>query len=507
LLRHRGMVPLGELSKDLAGPARIAFSGWLTPFRLEDATGDALCGRLAELGVQAVVPLVSGETVLGFAALGERHEKALWRDDDLEHAAGLAGQAVVALEGTWQSQEASHWRRLSEAKDEWRQLDPTARLIYLAVARLGGPAPGPIGDFGTALRNVLVEAGASLPEARIAAAVERLVATGALSRDPDGALRPERETWLLLPEARQPLAEIARGTRLRVGAYELYERIGSGGMGDVYRAENVHDRSPAAVKLLPDRIGEDEDLRQRFEREGAIVAQLAHPNIVRLLGRGEHEGRLYLAMELLDGEPLSGRLRRGAMPSAEVLAGIRDIASALGALHERDVIHRDVKTSNVMRTASGRWVLLDFGLARSLLETTRTGEGSLVGTLPYMSPERIKGRPGGKSADIWALGIVLFQLLTGRYPWESLINETLIVEITQTRPDVARFVAPVAGAELSTVVEAMLDPDPETRMPDGAALLRALENVRVVEGAGGWPSIGADGPQLVDTFDSRADTA
>src|SRR5262249_11932448 len=150
--------------------------------------------------------------------------------------------------------------------------------------------------------------------------------------------------------------------------------------------------------------------------------------IVRLLARGEHEGRLFLAMELLDGEPLSAVLRRGPLPAVEALAGTRDVALALAALHSKDVIHRDVKASKLMRTASGRWVLLDFGLARNLWETTRTGEGSLVGTLPYMSPERIKGQPGGKSSDIWALGILLFQLLTGRFPWESHVNETLIVE-------------------------------------------------------------------------------
>ena len=279
-------------------------------------------------------------------------------------------------------------------------------------------------------------------------------------------------------------------------------------MGDVYRAENVYDRSAAAVKLLPDRVGEDEDLRERFEREGSIVAQLAHPNIVRLLGRGEHEGRLYLAMELLDGEALSTRLRRGPMQAGEALAGMRDLASALSALHERDVIHRDVKTSNVMRTASGRWVLLDFGLARSLQESTRTGHGALLGTIPYMSPERIKGKPGGKSSDIWSLGIVSFQLLTGCFPWESRLNETLIVEITQTRPDVMRYVAPAAGAEVAGVIGAMLDPDPERRIQDGAALARALEGVRVVEATpGSRRPGGADGPQLVDSFDSRADTA
>ena len=150
----------------------------------------------------------------------------------------------------------------------------------------------------------------------------------------------------------------------------------------------------------------------------------------------------------------------------------------------------------------------DFGLARSLAETTRTGHGSLLGTIPYMSPERIKGKVGGKSADIWSLGIVFFQLLVGCFPWESHLNETLVIEITQTRPDVALWVAPAAGAEVAGVVAAMLDPDPATRIQDGGALARALDGVKAVESASSaWPRAGADGPQLVDSFDSRADTA
>lgn len=506
LVTHRGMAELAARAKEL-GPAVLkTLSQRRLPLRIEDAPDEPFLAALASLGAKAVVPLVSGETVLGFAALGEKLGKAPWTEDDLQHADGLAGQAVVALEGTWQSQEAAHWRRTSEAKDEWRQLDPVMRLVFLAVARLG-LAGRPEAASAAAVSELLSEAGATVPEAQVRGAIDRLVASGALSQD-DGGLRPEREGWLLLPEARLPLAEIARGTRRRVGGYELFERIGSGGMGDVYRAENVHDHSSAAVKLLPDETGEDEDLKQRFEREGAIVAQIAHPSIVRLLARGEHEGRLYLAMELLDGEPLSARLRRGPMPAEESLAGAREIASALAALHAKNVIHRDVKTSNIMRTSSGRWVLLDFGLARNMLETTRTRTGTLIGTIPYMSPERVKGRSGGKSADVWALGIVLFQLLAGRFPWRSRDAESLIVEITGTRPDVARFIAPVAGQEVVSVVEAMLAPDPLARIPDGAALSKALEGVRVAEGCTGIPVLPlGDGPQLFDSFDSQADTA
>ncbi len=493
LVRHRGMADFESLSDVSA-----VITGWDAPFRIEAPppnTTPALLDLLGRSRAAVVIPLVSGDTAVGFAALGPRAGGIPFDDDDLAHAFGLARQAVVALEGAWQSQEASRWRMISEAGAEWRELDRLSRFLFVAAARLGYESPQTEDEFVAEMVGTFGKPPLSLTPQRIAAGLERLVDRGAISRSADRGLRIEKENWLALPEARRPLAEIARESVERIGAYEIVERIGGGGMGEVFRAVNVHDGSLAAVKLLAPGDAQNSETRRRLEREGSIVASISHPNIVRLLARGEHEGRLFLAMELLDGQPLSAALKTGPLTLSHAYAGAVELASAIAELHSRGVIHRDIKSSNVMQTASGRLVLLDFGLARALDSTTVTRQSEVMGTLPYMPPEQLRGDPVDSRADVWAFGIVLYEMIFGSRPWKANDTVRLAVEILSGRPTVPEDYREAVGAPMAELLNEALNPNLKERIADGAGLLNRLRDMAALYGGADhlvWVPAGVD---------------
>jgi ligand-binding sensor domain-containing protein/GAF domain-containing protein len=464
--------------------------------------GDPLAD-LAGHGLTLVVPLASGSTPIGLLALGQAPGGNAYSQRDVAHLAGLAAHVAAALEGAWQAQEAVRWRELSEARREWSEQDLVGRLVFAAVTRGGfdGPLrPAAVSDLLASATGGEVRFGAGA----VARAIDRLCETGVLERQDDGALHVARLRWLLLPEVRQPLAELARGASRTVGAYRLQERLGAGGMAEVFRAVNVHDGSPAAVKLLrADEAGETE-ARRRLEREGELVAAIHHPHLVRLLARGEHEGRLYLAMELLAGETLAARLRRGPLALAEVLHAGRDVAAALAELHRHGVVHRDVKPANIMAEPDGRHVLLDLGLARGLGASTLTQAESVLGTLRYMSPEALRGEPLGPASDLWSLGVTLHELATGGFPWPG--TDTLQVALDLARATVAPTLAAAVPASLAGLLARLLDPDPARRLGSAEELLAALRSAGpgAPAGAGPVPAPGAEprptppAPQAVD---------
>jgi len=246
----------------------------------------------------------------------------------------------------------------------------------------------------------------------------------ALRREVRSLLGYEREADRLMeqPAASAVMQRLAvvRGTRL--GPYEVGGLIGSGGMGEVYRARDTRLGRDVAIKVLPEQVSHDAVALARFDREARAVAALSHPHIAALFDIGEADGTHYLVMELLEGETLAVRLRRGALPEKEALRVGAEIAEALGAAHGKGVVHRDVKPANVMLMRSGV-KLLDFGLARLLRQagstgesteaSTGLGEGVLAGTLPYMAPEQLEGKEADARTDIWALGCVLFEMLAG----------------------------------------------------------------------------------------------
>ncbi len=475
-----------EPELDPEGTAEL-FADWRRPLRLAEAMMDGrnaagALGALYRSGLLLAVPLVSGETAFGLLAVGGERARG-GREADLAQLSALAAQAAMALEGAWQAQEATRWRHVSEARGEWLQLDLAARLVFATVARHGFEGTVTDQEVHQALEPVFSVSPGSA--ARIDAAIARLVAERILSRgEPSSAvsteLRVERDHWLLLPEIRLPLAEIVRQSAQKIGAYQLVERIGAGGMGEVYRAVNVHDGTPAAVKILFPEQTADPTARKRLEGEGEIVAAIAHPNIVRLLERGEHGGRLYLAMELLPGDTLAQRLTRGKLSERRALQMGAQIASALAALHGHGVIHRDVTSGNIMCAPDGRFVLLDFGLARGAARTTLTEAATMVGTLPYMAPEILRSESVGEASDLWSLGVVLFEALVGHLPWgegQPTLQMALAIARLDSAPEVLAK-APLRTG-VATLLAELLHPDALRRMRDAASVAARLEALAI----------------------------
>src|SRR4051794_15477015 len=201
---------------------------------------------------------------------------------------------------------------------------------------------------------------------------------------------------------------IAEGTR--VGLYQVTGLLGSGAMGNVYRARDTRLERDVAIKVLPDEVASDPDALARFEREARFLAALNHPNIATIYGIEEVDGMRLLVLELVPGETLEARLKRGAIPIRDAVAIGRQIVAALEAAHQAEIVHRDLKPSNVQVTPDGRVKLLDFGIARTSAKDAAsdsgafpiTRSGQIVGTPQYMSPEQLYGEPVDRRADVWA---------------------------------------------------------------------------------------------------------
>jgi serine/threonine protein kinase len=230
-----------------------------------------------------------------------------------------------------------------------------------------------------------------------------------------------------------------------LGPYEILGPLAAGGMGEVYRARDTRLERQVAVKVLPARVADEAARRERFEREARAIASLAHPNVCVLFDVGMHAGSPYLVMEYLEGETLAERIARGPLPIGEALRLAGQIAEGLAAAHERGVIHRDLKPANVKITPDGRAKVLDFGLARrrepeapagvgdeeATAAAPVTGANSVMGTAGYMSPEQARGRPVDQRTDVWALGTVVFEMLTGRRLFVGTSVADLLVSVLQ----------------------------------------------------------------------------
>src|SRR5918994_6026092 len=207
------------------------------------------------------------------------------------------------------------------------------------------------------------------------------------------------------------------GTRLD-GRYRIEDRIGSGGMSTVYRAFDETLERQVAIKILHGHISEDESSLERFRREARMVAQLSHPHVVMVIDAGEDEGHPYIVFEHVRGETLKDRIKReGPLPVAEAVAYAIEIGRALQAAHERSLVHRDVKPQNVLIDEEGRAKVTDFGIALGLESGQLTGAGKVIGTTDYVSPEQAMGQDVTGQSDVYSLGIVLYEMLTGAVPF------------------------------------------------------------------------------------------
>ena len=280
--------------------------------------------------------------------------------------------------------------------------------------------------------------------------------------------------------------------------YEVLGPLGAGGMGEVYLARDTRLDREVAIKVLPEELADDEERLRRFEREAKTLASLNHPNVAGIHGIDQVGDTAFLAMELVPGEDLEERLRRGALPVSEALAVCRQIAEGLEAAHEAGIVHRDLKPANIRITPEGVVKLLDFGLAKPIGPTaTKSGaqhasstaqsdsflvteEGMILGTPTYMSPEQARGKPVDKRTDIWAFGCVLLECLTGRRAYEGDAFGDLIVAILEREPDLAALpkATPLHVREL--IVRCVIK-DPRERLRDIGEARIALDRAHAVQ--------------------------
>src|SRR5246500_2354137 len=266
--------------------------------------------------------------------------------------------------------------------------------------------------------------------------------------------------------------------------YRLEARIGAGGMSTVYRALDETLQRQVAIKLMNREVSTDSDQLERFRREARAVAQLSHPHVVGVIDAGEDDGRPYIVFEYVEGETLKERIRRaGRLPMAEAVAYAIVIARALGAAHARHIVHRDVKPQNVLIDEEGSAKVTDFGIARTLDEEGLTADGRVLGTTDYVSPEQALGQPVTGQSDLYSLGIVLWEMLTGDVPFKG-DNQVAVAmkHVREPLPDVQRR-RPEVSAALAAVVDRATAKRPEERYRNDEELIADLEDVLAIEAA------------------------
>ncbi len=257
---------------------------------------------------------------------------------------------------------------------------------------------------------------------------------------------------------------IRAGTTL--GRYRLVDRLGAGGMGEVWRAHDANLDRQVAIKLLaPGAIG-DADTQARFRREALALSRLSHPGIATVFDFDSHEGTSFLVLELVTGGTLEARIATGPMPQDEVRLIGAAIADALHDAHRNEIVHRDLKPGNIVLTQSGQPKILDFGIAMLLgdagsAKLTRTG--MILGSLPYMAPEQLTGDADSPRTDIYALGVLLFEMLTGRRPFIKERAEALMFEIFGSAPPTVRSLRPDIADDLDRLVMACISKEATAR--------------------------------------------
>jgi serine/threonine protein kinase len=294
---------------------------------------------------------------------------------------------------------------------------------------------------------------------------------------------------------------LAAGSRF--GPYVILGPIGSGGMGEVYRARDPRLDREVAVKVLADDVAGHPDRLRRFEEEARAVAALNHPGLLAVFDVGTKAGRPYIVSELLEGETLRQVLSRGPLPLREALELARQVAAALSAAHEKGVVHRDLKPDNLFLTRDGRMKILDFGLARrggpaepgevdpEARTATGTRPGTVLGTVGYMSPEQVRGEAVDLRADIFAFGCVLYEMLSGRRAFKGATAAETMTAILKEEPPPALSGERPLPPTLERVLRHCLEKSPERRFHSAHDLALALDAVSTASAADTPPGTSA----------------
>jgi serine/threonine protein kinase/tetratricopeptide (TPR) repeat protein len=275
----------------------------------------------------------------------------------------------------------------------------------------------------------------------------------------------------------------------QIGGYRIDALLGRGGMGEVYRAHDLKLKRDVAIKLLPQDTAADPERHARFEREAQAIAALNHPNIVTIHSVEDADGVLFLTMELVEGHPLDAEIVADGLPLARILALAVPLADAVSAAHQKGITHRDLKPANVMVTPDGRVKVLDFGVAKlveasdvapdvTALPTVLTGEGRIVGTAAYMSPEQAEGKPVDHRSDIFSLGVLLYELATGERPFTGDTQLSLLSSILRDTPRAVTDLRPTLPRDLARIIKRCLAKDPEYRYQSAKDLRNELRELR-----------------------------
>ena len=262
------------------------------------------------------------------------------------------------------------------------------------------------------------------------------------------------------------------------GRYRIVRKLGSGGMADVYMAEDQQLGRRVALKVLHRRFAEDEQFVERFRREASSAAGLSHPNVVAIFDRGEWDGTYYISMELVEGRTLKEIVReKGPAPPEAAVDLTLQILRAARYAHKHGVVHRDIKPHNVLIDQDGRVRVTDFGIARAgTSDITETG--SVMGTAQYLSPEQAQGRPVDERADLYAIGIVLYELLTGQVPFDADSPVTVALKQVSEMPVPPAELVPAIPPAIDAVVLHALEKDPDRRWQNADEFIAALETAR-----------------------------
>jgi TolB-like protein/Tfp pilus assembly protein PilF/predicted Ser/Thr protein kinase len=259
--------------------------------------------------------------------------------------------------------------------------------------------------------------------------------------------------------------------------YKILEKLGEGGMGVVYKAKDLKLNRNVAIKFLPRFISADEEERKRFENEAQAAAALNHSNIATIYAIEESKDQIFIVMEYIDGIELKDKIKTGAIPIEETINLAIQIAEGLEAAHKKGVVHRDIKSSNIMITNDGKVKIMDFGLAKIKGGAQLTKIGSTVGTVAYMSPEQAQGEEVDHRTDIWSFGIVLYEMITGKLPFKGEYDQAIIYSILNESPEPINGIQAKIPAELLNIINMLLQKKPDDRYGSAGEVLNDLKRI------------------------------